>query len=147
GLGTHPYFSLPLSSQSKAEDCLVQVPAAERWELAEFLPTGKRLPVDPRTDLREGVSLEGRMLDDVLTGVTSQEQRVQSVVMDPQAGLEVAQVADEIFREWVVYTPPGRPCVCIEPYTCPTDAVNLEALGISAGWRVLKPGGEFRTWI
>jgi galactose mutarotase-like enzyme len=33
--------------------------------------------------------------------------------------------------------------VAFEPYTCPTDAVNLEARGIKCGWIEL-PAGE--TW-
>jgi aldose 1-epimerase len=67
--------------------------------------------------------------------------------MDPQAGLQVAQVTDDAFREAVVYTPPGRSCICIEPYTCVTDAVHLAEQGIDGGWRVLEPGEEFLTWI
>jgi aldose 1-epimerase len=67
--------------------------------------------------------------------------------MDEKAGVQVAQVYDPVFRECVVYTPPNRPAVCIEPYTCVTDAINLQAQGIDTGWRVLKTGDEFRTWI
>lgn len=147
GFGTHPYFSLPVGPRSHAADCLVQVPASESWELSGLLPTGKRLPVDARVDLRDGESMEGRKLDDVLTGVAVQQNRVQASVMDPAAGIEVVQVADEIFREWVVYTPPAGTSVCIEPYTCVTDAINLQPEGIDAGLQVLKPGAEFRTWI
>jgi aldose 1-epimerase len=44
------------------------------------------------------------------------------------------------FREVVVFTPPHRQAFCIEPYTCTTDAVNLQARGIDAGWRVLPAG-------
>ena len=54
---------------------------------------------------------------------------------------------DKVFREVVVYTPPNRDAVCLEPYTCVTDAINLQSRGIDAGWRVLEPGAEFRTWI
>jgi aldose 1-epimerase len=35
----------------------------------------------------------------------------------------------------------------MEPYTCVTDAINLQQRGIDAGWRVLQPGDEFLTWI
>jgi aldose 1-epimerase len=40
----------------------------------------------------------------------------------------------------VAFTPPHRLAVCLEPYTCTTDAINLEQQGVNAGWRVLKPG-------
>jgi aldose 1-epimerase len=67
--------------------------------------------------------------------------------MDERAGLQVIQTCPPIFREIVVFTPPGRAAVCIEPYTCPTDAINLTARGIDCGWRTLGPGSEFHTWI
>jgi aldose 1-epimerase len=147
GLGFHPYFALPLSANSRAEDCLVTVPASETWELQENLPTGERLPVDERIDLRTGQSLTGRTLDDVLTGLSPNEGRVETTIMDPQAGIQVRQTFDAIFRECVVFTPPNRSCICLEPYTCTTDAINLQMQDIDAGWRVLKPGDELRTWF
>ena len=51
--------------------------------------------------------------------------------------------SDAQFRELVVYTPPGRDAICFEPYTCPTDAINLEARGIPAGVIVLAPDEIF----
>lgn len=147
GLGTHPYFKAPLGRQSQMGQCLVQVPAASTWELTDCLPTGRVLPVDPERDLRQGAELEGLKLDDVLTGIQSTGGTVVSSLFDPAAGLMVTQVTDQLFREYVVFTPPGRPCVCIEPYTCVTNAINLEPQGIDAGWRVLPVGGEIRTWF
>ena len=47
------------------------------------------------------------------------------------------------FRELVLYTPPHRQAICLEPYTCTTDAVNLGNRQIDAGWRALAPG---ETW-
>lgn len=147
GLGTHPYFRVPLSKTSQLEQCLVQVPATETWELIDCLPTGRTLPVEPRNDLRTGLELSGLKLDDVLTGIVPQRGTVTTELFDPAAGLQVTQVTDGIFRECVVFTPPGRPCICIEPYTCVTNAINLEQRGIDAGWRVLPAGGELRTWL
>ena len=66
---------------------------------------------------------------------------------DPAVGLEIAQLCDPIFRDFVIYTPPNRQAVCMEPYTCITDAINLESQGIDAGLRVLDPGAELETWI
>jgi aldose 1-epimerase len=67
--------------------------------------------------------------------------------MDPSAGLEVRQTFDKAFRELVVYTPPHGRSVCLEPYTCTTDAIHLVEQGVDGGWRVLAPGAEFRTWF
>jgi aldose 1-epimerase len=47
------------------------------------------------------------------------------------------------FRELLVFTPPHRQAVCLEPYTCVTDAINLQARGIDAGLLVLPPGGQW----
>lgn len=146
GLGTHPYFKTPLSSVSQQAQCLIQVPAAESWELHDCLPTGRRLPVDQRTDLREGAALEGLKLDDVLTGLSAERGAITTAVLDPQAGIQMTQVTDTVFRECVVFTPPGRSCVCLEPYTCVTNAINLQQRGIDAGLQVLGVGGEVRTW-
>lgn len=147
GFGTHPYFRVPLSPTSRRSECLIQAPVSEEWELNDSLPTGRRHPVSGLLDLREGQALGDATLDNVLTGLASEAGRVTSVVMDPQAGLSVTQVTDAIFRELVVFTPPSGRAVCLEPYTCMTDAVHLAAQGIDAGWRVLAPGAEFRTWF
>jgi aldose 1-epimerase len=147
GFGTHPYFKVPLSAGSRRDDCLIQAPAAEEWELVSCLPTGKGLPVSGRKDLREGQELKGLKLDDVLTGLAANGNQIETVVMDPSAGLEVRQTFDKAFRELVVYTPPHGRSVCLEPYTCTTDAIHLAEQGIDGGWRVLAPGAEFRTWF
>ena len=55
-----------------------------------------------------------------------------------QAALEVWTSPD--FRDLVVFTPPHRNAFCLEPYTCPTDAVHLQERGLDVGWRVLEPG-------
>lgn len=147
GLGTHPYFKTPLSPSSKQEQCLIQVPAGQSWELQDCLPSGQRLPVDSRTDLTRGKALEGMQLDDVLTGLDAREGSVTTAVIDPVAGLKMTQVTDALFRECVVFNPPGRACVCLEPYTCVTDAINLQERGVDAGLQVLDVGAEARTWF
>ena len=47
----------------------------------------------------------------------------------------------------VVYAPPTRPTICFEPYTCPTDALNLAAGGLDVGLIVLAPGERWSDWI
>lgn len=147
GFGTHSYFRVPLAAMSERGQCLVQAPAASQWELADFLPTGNKLPVAGRLDLREGQELADLRVDNVYTDVTPRGGVVQSIVMDPAAGLQMMQSTDSIFSELVAYTPPHGRSVCLEPYTCVTDAVNLAARGVECGWRVLPPGAEFRTWF
>jgi aldose 1-epimerase len=147
GLGTHPYFRTPIGAEGQRDACTIEVPGRELWELAENLPTGRRLPVDEANDLRCGRSLAGLNVDAVYTGLEFDGPQFDCVVMDERSGIQVTQTCPPIFREVVAFTPPNRDCVCLEPYTCVTDAVNLQERGIDAGLRVLPPGGEFRTWI
>ncbi|MDA0832673.1 MAG: aldose 1-epimerase [Planctomycetota bacterium] len=147
GFGTHPYFQLPLSLDSRAEQCLVEVPCAESWELIDCLPTGRRLPVDEKTDLREGEYFGLAKFDDVLTGLPQNVPEQTMAIWDEPAGLRLVQRCDSLFREIVVYTPPGRSAVCLEPYTCVMNAINLEGGESATGWRTLAPGAELHTWI
>jgi aldose 1-epimerase len=147
GLGTHPYFKLPLSSDSSVDDCLVEVPARAMWELKDCLPTGRIIPLHEGNDLRDGEYLDKLKLDDVYTDLEVDGPQFDCLVIDERAGLQVTLTCPPIFREIVAFTPPNRAAVCLEPYTCPTDAVNLQAEGLDVGWRVLGPGQEFHTWI
>ncbi|MCA9074269.1 MAG: aldose 1-epimerase [Planctomycetaceae bacterium] len=147
GFGTHSYFKLPLGEGSRVESCLVQTPAHQEWVLDECMPTGERRNVSENADLREGVSLAGRKLDDVLTDLRSDADMIDTIVTDPQAGLRMVQSFPKDFRELVVFTPPWTDAVCMEPYTCVTDAINLQPQGIDAGWRTLDPGDSFTTQI
>ncbi len=147
GFGTHPYFRLPLDSHSESSKCLIQVPADSEWILKDCLPSGEHRPVSRSKDLREGEYFDVLKLDDVLTDLVSESGVIETVILDEAAGLQVIQRCDACFREMVVFTPPGRSCVCIEPYTCVTDAIHLQARGIDAGWRVLPPGEQFRLWF
>ena len=147
GLGTHPYFKLPLGVNSLPARCLVLAPASEEWELVNCLPTGRRLPVGESKDLRDGEYFDVLKMDDVLTGLSPAGADLPCGIMDEAAGLEGSERFGPGFREIVVYTPPDRNAVCLEPYTCVTDAINLQGRGIDAGLRVLEPRAEFRTWI
>src|SRR5690606_20860169 len=67
----------------------------------------------------------------------------EAVYADPGSGLEIAVLSDRSFRELVVYAPSKKPVVCLEPYTCTTDAFNLSARGVDAGTIVVAPGEEW----
>ena len=153
GLGTHPYFALPVGTGGTAADCTVAVPAAGRWELIRGVPTGTVLDLTDEYDLRDGPRFRDLKLDDVYTRVSAGEDgAIESVIADPASGLRIVQRCDAAFREQVVFTPPWfrdgeKGAVCVEPYTCATDAVNLQARGVDAGWRTLAPGEKFEAWF
>jgi aldose 1-epimerase len=149
GLGYHPYFRMPLLHGDKPEDSLVQAAAEQLWVLSDSLPRGDLAPVDAARDLRRPRRFGDLTLDDVL--------RVDQAA-PPAAGLlhlgslhqsgtgkEILRLeSSPAFRELVVFTPPHRQAVCLEPYTCTTDAINLEQRGLDAGLRTLQLGERWQ---
>ena len=142
GFGTHPYFRLPLNEESDESRCRVYVPASAQWVLKDFLPTGEVRPVPASKDLRDGRRLSEVRLDDVFTELSFEEGRVVCRLLDELARVEVVLEFDRFFRELVLYNPPHRKSISLEPYTCTTDAINLHARGVDAGLRLLAPGEE-----
>lgn len=147
GYGIHPYFRAPLSKSSNPEDCQIKLPARKYWELEDFLPTGKILEVSGRYNLRDGVSAADVRFDDVFTDLIMTDGVSRCVVDDEKARMRMILESDPIFREMVVYTPPGRPAICFEPYTCPTDAINLHQRGMDVGIIILKPDESVSTTV
>jgi aldose 1-epimerase len=145
GLGYHPYFRTPFAGGDAAA-CQVSAPATSYWELQDSLPTGRRLSVDAARDLRTPRRVADLALDDVLTDLASDESAtlcLRGTVEDPAARATLRLFTSPAFRELVAFTPPHRQAVCLEPYTCTTDAINLQQRGVEAGLLVLEPG---LTW-
>lgn len=147
GFGTHAYFRVPLSPSSAASQCILTVPARKVWDLQECLPTGAKKDPPTGAILDHGRSFDGLKVDDIYTDVMSEAGIVICCITDPAAGIAVEQRCSADFRELVVFTPPWSSSVCMEPYTCITNAINLEQSGVDAGLRVLAPGEEWTGWI
>jgi aldose 1-epimerase len=147
GLGYHPYFALGAFG---GEEATVLVPAERYWVLDENLPDGEQRTVEGQRDLRQARTLAGLTLDDVLTALPSAPAGAASglglcgTLRHPAQGSSLRLNASADFREVVVFTPPHRQAVCLEPYTCVTDAINLEQAGIDAGCKVLAPGQSWQ---
>jgi aldose 1-epimerase len=140
GLGYHPYFAT-------TPNCRIQTPAGARWELVDGLPTGRRLPVEGDYDLREPRPVTGLTLDDVYTELPATAPEADGLVERgrieyPEWGGVLRVRTSPAFRELVLFTPPHRKAVCLEPYTCPTDAIHLQERE-DVGWRVLAPGEKW----
>lgn len=150
GLGFHPYFLL---APFGGEQAIVSANASHYWELIDNLPTGKILAVDAQRDLRGGQPYANLHLDDVMTDLQpytrDRDGRLGMIgaVRHPSGERMLTLWASADFRELVLFTPPHREAICLEPYTCTTDAINLQQRGIDAGWRVLKPGEHWRGEI
>jgi aldose 1-epimerase len=83
--------------------------------------------------------------DDVFTDLSSAAGIVRTEINDPHTGRILELTFDEAFAQCVVYNPPHREAICIEPYTAAPDAFTLEAQGVKTGLKMLQPGESFKT--
>jgi aldose 1-epimerase len=165
GFGAHPFFKLPLGLGGSAQDCLLRVPAAARWNgralrgLLERYPDGRvpheawselRPAVPPDLDLRVPRPFEPGKYNGMYTELELAHGMVEAFVRDPVNGLETVMRATPNFPSVVVWSPPGRDEVCFEPWICPSNVFNLAARGVPRhGLIVLEPGEHWEAtmWI
>lgn len=146
GFGWHPYFRTPLSPNGNVADCRLQVRCSHYWELApDLVPTGRTLPVSGKLDLRDAPPIADHAYDNILTAPERDGQGwSHASLIDDAVGLSVTVSVGPSFREWVIYTPPDRSVVCLEPYTCTGNAFNLQTAGVDAGVIDLAPGASWK---
>ncbi len=132
-LGWHPWFATPDPGSVR-----VGVQADAMLELDdELLPTGRILPVEGDTDLRDAPILGNRQIDAVFVGAVS-----PALLSLPGIDLEIH--FDPEIDNVVVFTSPGT--VCVEPWSAWPDAFRAAADGHPSGVRVLEPGESLRRW-
>jgi aldose 1-epimerase len=126
--------------------CLVRLPVQKRWELADMLPTGRQLTLENAERLAAGLPFAEMKFDDLFTGLEFEDGWCRPSIHDPGSDATVTVAFDSAFRECVVYTPPHREAICIEPYTCVAGAFNLDP-SLDTGLRILPPGGSFTAHV
>jgi len=146
GFGVHPYFRLPLGGTS-GESCVVTVPATKHWELVGMLPTGDCRERRGASAYQRGLRFGEMTFDDVFGGLVFEGDDCVSQIIDPESNTQLSMRFDRSFRELVVYTPPHREAVCVEPYTCVPGTVGLDVHGVDFGLRVLLPGESFTSRV
>ncbi len=146
GFGTHGYYRVPLGGAS-ADDCLVRVPVKTHWELAGLLPTGKRTSPPLVGELSRGMRFADTRLDDVFSDLACENHRCTTSIHDPVGRRTLEVTFDDLFAACVVYNPPHRQAVCIEPYTTVPDPFTLLEQGIDPHLQVLAPGKTFRARV
>ncbi len=148
GFGLHPYFSVPAD---RAAFFCASPGTVERWKLDQCLPTGDRNPLGPGdccfVDLSAWTGGSPRHWDDAFRWTGPAGQGLILELRDPERGSRLIQTCGPGFRDFVVFTPPHRQAVCLEPYTCATDAINLQQRGIDAGLLCLAPGASWRSYV
>jgi aldose 1-epimerase len=145
--GTHPYFRVPPLGGDNAAGCIVRVPARNRWPLENMLPTGKTETGGVAAQLSAGMPFADTKLDDVFGDLKFTSGKCRSAIDDPATHRAIEMTFGPEFSACVVYNPPHREAICIEPYTAVPDAFVLESRGIAAGLRVLQPGESFDSQI
>lgn len=143
GFGSHPYFRVPLGSVGSADDCTVMVPAKSYWELVDMLPGGRKLPAVGPRGVATGLRFADAQLDDVFSDLYFEQGRGRATIVDPANRRRLELRFDDRFTECVVYNPPHRQAICIEPYSCAPDQFTLADRGVIAAPQVLPPGGRW----
>jgi len=138
GFGLHPYWRIP----GRREDVCIRIPFGQVMLAEELIPTGPTRPVaGTPLDLRQTRPLEGLDLDNVfLERLGDDPARIEF----RDIGKCMTLRADEVFSHQVLYTPPGKPFVCVEDLTCAPNAMNLQSVPQEvSGFRVIGPGEVF----
>lgn len=148
GLGYHGYFCLPDAPGAKADEMLLRVPAGQYYQANQGIPTGVVKPVESPFDFRQTQRIGEQQLDRLYTGLPLEKISNDDLLEVAELGhpdrpgrLKVS--VSPSFRELLLFTPPHRQAVAIEPYTCASDAPTLAARGLDVGWMVLPPES---TW-
>ena len=177
GFGAHPFFKLPLGERGSAAECLVCIPAANRYNAQAIRaamngtgpmpsPDEAKVPVPPELDLRAPRPFVEKtfngMFNDLApvadahgaggaAGAAGESAgAAEAFVRDPTNGLETVMRASREFPNVVLWSPPGRSELCFEPWTCPSNVFNLAAHGVPHnGLVVLEPGESWSAtmWI
>lgn len=148
GLGLHPYFRVPMDAD---HDVTLQAPFVERWPLENMNPTGAReAVVQP---FEAGVAVAKQSFDDVFSVANTGTSWHEATVRWEAAGKPLGAASNPSiqirwsgdFPHCVVYTPPHREAICIEPYSCIPNAVAQPDANrrTEYGLRVIEPG---ETW-
>lgn len=150
GLGYHPYFRCPNVSEPTADKMILCATPDSMWELVDSFPTGRKVSVFSEYDFRAPRRIGSRPIDHLYTTDSARSVGTESDALQSVAWLghesatgRVVVSADAAFRELLLFVPPHRRAVAIEPYTCATDAAHLP----DSGWQTLPAGGRFSAVV
>lgn len=144
GFGTHPYFRIPDGDP----DAAIAIPARAFWAHEGSLPTGDVVAVGEQQDFRGGKLFGSVSWDGVLTDlVVADDGLVHTSVALPGSGYRVEQTFPPLVRNAVVWVPPHREAIAVEPWTTVPNAFALMERGIDPGLVMLEPGETWSTRI
>ncbi|MHA1385821.1 MAG: aldose epimerase family protein [Candidatus Helarchaeota archaeon] len=125
GFGIHPYFSAGLNSKQRNE-CILKIPASKYWKLKKCLPTGELKAVFGKYSLKNGKKLKNLYFDDIFTNlIFNKKGWSECEFINPAQNFKILVQSDKNFKHIVIFAPKNHNFVCIEPYTCVTNAINI----------------------
>jgi aldose 1-epimerase len=144
GLGYHAYFRHPAAPAGEPIDrCPFQCRVDQLWECDANIPTGRIVPTPPDWNFAAERPLGATVFDTLFTGLApGAGLRPVAALRHPDHAGTVTVAADESFPHVVLFTPPHRRSIAIEPYTCATNAAHLPD-SLPHGWKSLAPGHTF----
>jgi aldose 1-epimerase len=136
-VGFHPFFRL---HDSPRDQWSVRLPARQKVLLdGRMFPTGKF----EKTAYDDPQPLQGVRLDDVLTDLErGADGRAVFRVQGKREKISVGFGRN--YPVGVVFTPPDKEAVCLEPMAAITNALNLAQKGIYKALESIPPGGEWK---
>ena len=129
--GWHPYYSL----NADVNQLLMKLPPGEIIEVNDrMIPTGNLNEYNAFDQL---TTVGDKNFDNIFK-LKSSHERAKIILKNPETGitLEVWQ-EPELFKYWIIYTPPGRKSIAIEPMSG-----NIDAFNNKAGLVVIEPGAK-----
>jgi len=137
GFGTHAYFRVPVGMGS-AESSIVTCAVSERWSLKDMLATGEVTEVSEDEALSSGALFGNLTMDDVFSGIQFLNGRATATIFNSETNRKLVYTWDEACEFCVMYTPPHREAICMEPYTLVPGGLAFESG--EHGLMVLNPG-------
>ncbi len=86
-------------------------------------------------------------LDDVFERSADADGVCTATISDPLNRRTMTMQFGELFRHCVIFNPPHREAICIEPYTTVPDAFALAARSIDPHLVSIAPGESIDTWF
>ncbi|WP_374713217.1 aldose 1-epimerase [Symbiobacterium terraclitae] len=139
GLGFHPYFLAP-----EGEEVFVRLTPGRLWEMTDWLPTGRFHEPHGVYDLstwqpaHAATRGEGYRVTD-----PEPDGRSRFELANRTTGRTLALRAAPAYRHWLIFNGFAG-SFSAEPYTCMTNAFNLDLDPAVSGMDALAPGEERR---
>lgn len=129
GIGLHPYLRA-------GENDRVELPAAATWPHEGGIPSGPPAPTS-------GPWLVGDLTPGTSTLVTD----LPTGDVEARVGATRLRWPGDRLGEVVLYRPPDRPSVCVEPWTSVSNAAAQVAPGARHGLVTLAPHAAWTAWL